>query len=98
MIMTRLRVQADLSFSMAADFTHAVLRRTRHGSALPPSEHASTQARLVRGLLSLAASDVPCSQPVSGSRNLPGTPHKPSFYNILGKGGSNPGGDQPNHK
>src|SRR5712691_12787493 len=52
------------------------------------SEQAYTQARLV-GVLSLAASDIPCRLPASGSLNLPGRPHKTSFYNILQASGSN---------
>jgi hypothetical protein len=72
----------------AADFTCAAHLRSQARGRTAASEHASTQARLV-GVLSLAASDVPCSPPASGSLNLPGRPHKTSFYNILEASGSN---------
>src|SRR5260370_5230067 len=72
----------------AADLTCAAHLRSQARERSAASEHASTQARLV-GVLSLAASDLPCRLPASGSLNLPGRPHKTSFYNILEASGSN---------
>src|SRR6266849_5244271 len=74
-----------LIFSHAAELQSQARERT---AAFRTRFHASKTARLL-GVLSLAASDVPCRLPASGSWNLPGRPHKTSFYNILRAVGSN---------
>ena len=80
------------SFFFAADFTrvaHTPSQARERTAAFRTRFHASKAVEdCLSEPLSLAAWDVTCSSPVSGRRNLPGRPHKPSFYNTLGAGGS----------